>query len=275
MIFGTTTSLPVFIAMILIMGICAAAYCSSCAMTLTANWWPTKKGIVLGWSTMGIVLMSVVYAPLIPSAYASFGITGTEIGLAVIIAIVGIICLIFVKDTPEAAGTTPDGEVGADLEEVRNITKAMSEYKSPFTFSKIVKDRNSWFMALGVGLPLMVAMTYISTTIPALLSYGYSYPQAAAVFSVGGIVALIGSWAFGMIDQYKGTKLAVTWYIVFMIVAIFAAIFMEDIWACAWISGIILFCPTAPDVTCCPLMSERNMAVGTIPPLISLSEPYS
>lgn len=88
----------------------------------------------------------------------------------------------------------------------------------------------------------MVAMTYISTTIPALLSYGYAYPQAVAVFSVGGIVALIGSWGLGMIDQKIGTKKAVIIYIILVFVAIVAALFMEKSFAFAWISGIILFC---------------------------------
>lgn len=241
-VFGYSTNLPVVLITMLIMGLSSACFSSTCAMTLTANWWPTKKGIVLGWSTMGIVLMSVVYAPYIPSAYNAFGVPGTQLGLAIITVIVAIICFIFIKNTPEEAGTTPDGLTGVDLAQAKEITKQLAEYKSPFTPKKIFSSWNNWAVSLAVGLPLMVAMTYISTTIPALLSYGYSFGQATAVFTVGGIVALIGSWGLGMVDQKVGTKKAVLIYIVFIFVAVVCACFMQKSIAFAWISGMVLFC---------------------------------
>lgn len=240
-IFGYTTSLPVLCIVMFIMGLSSACFSSTCAMTLTANWWPTKKGIVLGWSTMGIVLMSVVYAPYIPLAYDAIGVSMTQVWLAVLTVVVAIICFIFVKNTPEEAGTTPDGLTGVDLAQAKEITRQLSEYKSPFTPKKIFSSWNNWAVALAVGLPLMVAMTYISTTIPALLSYGYDYGQAVAVFSVGGVVALVGSWGLGFVDSKIGTKKAVIIYVIMIIVAIVAAIFMKNSFAFAWISGIILF----------------------------------
>lgn len=241
-IFGFTDNLVVLIIVMLLLGFASSAYCSTCAFVLTANWWPTKKGIVLGWSTMGIVLMSVVYAPYIPSAYAAFGIGWTNVGLGAIAVIIGIISLIFIKDTPEAAGTTPDGLVGVDLEKAKNITAELAAYKSPYTLKKMISSPNNWIVSLSVGIPLMVAMTYIATTIPALLSFGYSYMQAAAVFSVGGIVALFGSWALGMVDQKIGTKKALIIMLILMLIAVISCLFMDKNFTFAWISGVVLFC---------------------------------
>lgn len=241
-IFGMTDNLVLFIVLMFVLGICSGAYSSTCAMTLTANWWPTKKGVVLGFSTMGIVLMSVVYAPLMPKAYAAIGVEKTQIVLAVLFIIVALISFFVVKDTPEEAGTTPDGLEGLELSETKKLVEELHNYKSPFTLRKLVKDYNNWTMALCVGLPLMVAMTYIATTIPALLSYGYDIRFATGAFAVGGIVALVGSFAFGVIDQKLGTKLATTIYIVCMFVAVIAAIFMKNSAACVWVATIILFC---------------------------------
>lgn len=241
-IFGLTSNITLLIIMMLLMGIMAGGYAETAAMTLTANWWPTKKGVVLGFSTMGIVLMSVVYVPYIPGAYAKFGIGGTNIALAVITAIVGIIGLIFIKDTPEEAGTTPDGLTGVNLANAKEITRQLSEYKSPYTMKKLAGSINNWLIALSVGLPLMVAMTYIASTIPALLSFGYSFPQATAIFSVGGIVSLFGSWALGVVDQKIGTKKAIIIYISFCIIALIFCLFMDKSYVCAWFAGMILFC---------------------------------
>lgn len=241
-IFGFTTNLVVLAIVMLVMGLASAAFSSTAAMTLTANWWPTKKGVVLGFSTMGIVLMSVIYAPIMPTVYAMLGIQKAQIILAVITIVVAVICFAFIKNTPEEAGTTPDGLVGLDLSNAKEITKALSEYKSPFTFKQIVTNPNNWLVSLAVGLPLMVAMSFISSVIPALLSYGYAYPQASAIMAAGGIIALVGSAALGALDTKMGTRKTVWIFIVFVLVAVIVAIFMPKGLAFAWVAGMVLFC---------------------------------
>ena len=241
-IFGFTTNFILLAVVMLIMGLSSAAFSSTCAMTLTANWWPTKKGVVLGFSTMGIVLMTVVYAPIMPTVYAMIGIQKTQLILAVITIVVAIVSFVGIKNTPEEAGTTPDGLVGLDLSNAKEITKALSEYKSPFTFNQIVTNPNNWLVSLAVGLPLMVAMTFISSVIPALLSYGYAFPQASAIMAAGGIIALVGSAALGALDTKMGTRKTVWIFIVFVLVAVVVAIFMPKGIAFAWVAGMILFC---------------------------------
>jgi OFA family oxalate/formate antiporter-like MFS transporter len=241
-IFGMTDNLVLFCALMFVLGICSGAYSSTCAMTLTANWWPTKKGVVLGFSTMGVVLMQVVYVPVMPKAYAAIGVQNTQIVLSVIIVIVALISFFVIKDTPEEAGTTPDGLEGRELSESKKLVEELHNYKSPFTLGKLAKDYNNWTMALSVGLPLLTAMTFIATTIPALLSYGYSIEFASGVFAFCGIVALAGSFLFGVIDQKMGTKLATTIYIICMVVAFIAAIFMQKGAAYVWIAAVILMC---------------------------------
>ena len=189
---------------------------------------------------MGVVLMQIVYVPIMPKLFAAFGIEKTHVILAVLTLIVAVISFLLIKDTPEEAGTTPDGMEGLELAETKKIIEELHAYKSPYTLGKLAKDPYSWTMALGTGLPLMVAMTYIASTIPALLSYGYDFGFASLVFAVGGVVALVGSFAFGVIDQKIGTKAATTLYICFMFVAVIAAIFMKQSVACVWISSIIL-----------------------------------
>lgn len=238
--FGRVQSLPALFVLMFIMGASSGCFSSTCAMVLTANWWPTKKGIVLGFSTMGVVLMQVVYVPVMPKLFGMLGIEKSHVILAVITLIVAVISFLLIKDTPEEAGTTPDGMEGLELEQTKAIIAELHAYKSPYTFGKLAKDPSNWTMAFGTMLPLMVAMTYIASTIPALLSYGYDFSFASLVFAIGGIVALIGSAVFGVIDQKVGTKAATTLYICFMFVAIIAAIFMKDSVVCVWVSSIIL-----------------------------------
>ena len=248
-LFGTTVFIIIFgysqnpmvltCIMILLLGLAGSMYASTAVMTLTANWWPTKKGAVLGWSTMGIILMSVVYAPYMPSAFAKFGIGLTNVGIGIFVAIMGVISLFVVKDTPEEANTTPDGLTGVSLEKTKEITKALSEYQSPYTFGKMIKNPNNWFVAFAMGISLMVAMTFIASTIPALLSFGYNFGQASAIFAVGGVVALAGSWIHGMLDMKIGTRTTVIIFLFIMLLGAISCLFMPQSIVFGWISGMI------------------------------------
>ncbi|MCI8991640.1 MAG: MFS transporter [Eubacterium sp.] len=238
-VFGYTNNLGVLILMILVMGLAGSMFASTAVMTLTANWWPTKKAIVLGYSTMGIILMSIVYAPYIPVAFAAIGIGPTNLWLAVAIAVMGVISLALVKDTPEEAGTTPDGMTGVSLDKAKEISRQLAEYKSPYTFQKLAKNPNNWCVAFAMGISLMVAMTFIATTIPALLSFQYDYGQAIAIFSVGGVAALAGSWILGMVDLKIGTKKTVVIFLVIMLVGAISCCLMPKAIMAAWVAGMI------------------------------------
>ena len=240
-IYGRTESLGLFLVLMFIMGAASGCFSSTCAMTLTANWWPTKKGVVLGFSTIGVVLMQIVYVPVMPVLYAKIGVPNTQIVLAIITLIIALISFFIIKDTPEEAGTTPDGLEGVELEKAKEITKALHEYKSPFTLGKLAKDPSNWTQAIGTMIPLLVAMTFIASTIPILIAYGYAPEFASMVFAIGGILCIIGSVAFGFIDQKLGTKKAFIIYIFFMMLAIILAMFMRTSVICVWLAAMILF----------------------------------
>ena len=109
-VFGTTKSLPLFLIVILIIGFLGGGYEKNGGMTLTASWWPTKKGIVLGFTTMGIVAMNFLYVPMMPKLLGKLGLGGGMTVIAVILIIVAIITAICVKNNPEEAGEYPDGD---------------------------------------------------------------------------------------------------------------------------------------------------------------------
>lgn len=240
-VFGRTTSFPLFLALILVIGFLSAAFDKCGAMTMTANWWPTKKGVVLGFTTMGIVAMNVVYVPIMPKLFEKFGIPNAITIIGVIVVIVALIALVL-KDTPEEAGTYPDGDPIYATEEGAKVGQMMKDYKSPFTFGKVCKDRNTWLISIGAGVSYMACMSFIASTIPALLSMGYEFSFASAVFAVGGIFAFIGSFLFGVIDQKLGTKKAYIPYFICIIVAFLCCTQMGKGAGFVWVAAIILFC---------------------------------
>ncbi|MBQ8662428.1 MAG: MFS transporter [Eubacterium sp.] len=239
-IFGTTQSFPLFLIVMLAIGFLGGGYEKNGGMTLTANWWPTKKGVVLGFTTMGIVAMNFVYVPQMPKLIGRFGLGMTMTFLAIILIVVAIIGAIAVKNTPEEAGEYPDGDPTYAVNGAE-IAKMMREYKSPFTLGKILSDRDTWFIGLGSGFAFLAVMSYIASAIPTMLAYGYDYGMASAVFAVGGIFAIVGSFLFGVIDQKMGTKKAFIIYFVCIIIGFLLTLAMPMGPQFCWISGIIIF----------------------------------
>lgn len=239
-VFGVTKNLPVYLTVILIIGFLGGGYEKNGGMTLTANWWPTKKGIVLGFTTMGIVAMNIVYVPMMPKLLGALGLGGGMAVIAVILVVVAVITLLFVKNTPEEAGEYPDGDATYAVNG-EEIAKMMREYKSPFTLGKVLKDRNTWFIGLGSAFAFMAVMSYIASAIPTMIGYGYEPGFATTIFAVGGIMGIIGSFLFGVIDQKMGTKKAFIVYFIAIIIGFLFTLLMPKGAVFCWLAGVIIF----------------------------------
>jgi len=217
-IYGNTSSLGLFVFCILVLGFASGGYKESASLVLITNWFPRKKGIVLGWVTMGIVLANIVYEPFIPRAFAKFGLGATEIALALFFVLVAIIIALFVKNLPEEMNEYPDGDP-TGLEDLQATLKAIREYRSPFTFRKMLTLKQTWQVGIGWGLMWMAAMSYVSQVVPSLLANGYEFNYAVSVLMFAGFCGLFGSWLFGFIDQKVGTKRASQIYVICAIIA--------------------------------------------------------
>ena len=239
-IFGFTSSLPLYLIMILLLGLLGGAYEKSGGMLLTANWWPTKKGVVLGITTIGIILMNIVYVPYMPRLLGSVGLGWGMTIIAGVLVLVAIWTLVGIKNTPEEAGEYPDGDPTYAVNGAE-IDKLMREYKSPFKFSVLAKDSSTWLIAFGSGFAFMAVMSYIASAIPTMMAYGYDYPFATTIFAVGGICGIVGSFLFGLIDQKIGTKKTFIIYFICIIIGFVCTLLMPKGPIFCWLAGIIIF----------------------------------
>lgn len=237
--YGFISNLTLFIIVIFIVGFLSGGFKTSGANSLVANWWPTKKGIVLGFVTMGIPLMDIVYQPFVPQAFGRFGIAPTMIVIGVIVLVVAIIGILFIKNTPEETGEYPDGD-SSNPEDLKAVVKEMREYKSPFSFKKVFLSRATFDIGLGMGLLFMVGMTYIASIVPRLLSVGYEYSFAVLVLMVcGGAAGIVGSWLIGLLDLKVGTKRACLVFAALLGVAMVMALFHSIGPAFVWVASAV------------------------------------
>lgn len=238
-VYGFATNITLFIVMIFVIGFLSGAYQTAGANAMVANWWPTKKGIVLGFVTMGIVLIDIVWQPFIPRAFARFGVGPTMAAVGILILIIAVIGILVTKNTPEEAGEHPDGDSN-NAENIAAVVKEMREYKSPFTVRKVLFSRAAFDIGIGMGLLYMAGMTYLASIVPRLLSVGYDYNFALIVLAVcGGAIGIAGSWLIGLLDQKLGTKRATIVFNIMLLVGIILSLFHGSGVVVVWISSAI------------------------------------
>ena len=209
------------------------------ATMLIGNWFPRRKGTVMGIVTMAFPLvtglgLSVCYSQFFGAIMPAL-MTGQVpdytmafvqcFGLYWILGLISIlICAIFLKDFPEQCGAYRDNDRSFTPEMAQKMMMAEIEArkKSVWKRSKIWGCKAWWLMAIPNGLLLSCAMAFMVQIIPVLNGYGEALDVLklsdtfillnsgpTTVLTGLAIFACFGSWFLGVMDTKFGTKTAV------------------------------------------------------------------
>ena len=226
-VFARTTSWVVFSICAIIGVVLAMAVCGVVVPhNLMNKWFPTRKGLALGWATMGMPLCSATYPALMQLGIAkiSFETTFTLIGS--LVAVLGIVSLAWCKNYPEEVGAYPDNIKISEEEMKENIEKERN-HVSNWKISELFKTSTVWTIGIGYGLVWMGIVGIVSQLIPRMISIGFGQAQATMYFSIVSIIGIVGSYLWGVLDQWAGTKKASLiygcWWIITYIFLIFGS----------------------------------------------------
>jgi len=225
-IFGFCSTPTMYLIVLSAMSFVANAYGLIGTATLMGNWFPRKKGIALGWATMGAPFCTATFVAILSGLYGSVGLPIASVIVGAVLVILGVASFFWVHDYPEEVGAYPDN-IPEGREKLESQLADMKNYKSPFTVKKLLKDKDMWLIAIGFGMLWMVTVGIVSQFIPRMISVGYAQPDALMLLTVASIVGLVGSYFWGWLDQKVGTKLASCVYSLSYIVALLLLIFAK------------------------------------------------
>ena len=232
-IFGFASTPVLYLIVLTALCFVANAFGLISTATLMGNWFPRKKGIALGWATMGAPLATATVVALLSTLYGAIGLPMTSAGVGIVVMLMGIITFFWVKDYPEEVGVYPDNikEGGEQLSAQLN---EMKSYKSSFTVGRLLRDKDMWLIAVGFGLLWMVTVGIVSQFVPRMISVwapamGAEAAQGKAMLmlTVAALIGLVGSYFWGWLDQKVGTKPASCVYSLSYIAALLLLIFAQ------------------------------------------------
>ncbi|MCC8141637.1 MAG: MFS transporter [Lachnospiraceae bacterium] len=191
------------------------------------NWFPRKKGIALGWATMGAPICTATFVTLLSVMIAARGLHFTFLIMGIVIIVFGIVSFFWVRDYPQERGAYPDNI--KDEAGVYESAEETKEYKSPYTIGQVLKMKNMWLIALGFGALWMVTIAVVSQFVPRMMSVGFTNATALTLLTVAAIFGIVGSYLWGWLDQKIGTKPATVIYACCFIVALLLLVFVSGI----------------------------------------------
>lgn len=182
---------------------------------LVGQWFPTKKGGVMGIATFAFPIGNGVLG-----AFAAVAFKGGEPHVALAFApflaifVIGwIIGLIFVPDYPEEVGAYRDNNANMTPEMAKAMMESEIENKKTtvWKLNHSLTTRDFWFITIPAGCLLMFSVGTMTQTNAILGQMGdglNSFGGFAGVMMMIMIFGLIGSFALGFLDQKLGTKKA-------------------------------------------------------------------
>ncbi|QIB67947.1 OFA family MFS transporter [Aminipila butyrica] len=184
--------------------------------SLVVQWFPRKKGLANGLTTMGHHMGSAFYVPMIAYLIGSVGFAKGTTMAAFIALGLGVIGLIFIRNTPQERGIYPDN-VSKEIYEAEYFTETVDE-TSIWTVPKLLKTKELWLVAMVVGINQLVTTGVMSQLVVRNVGLGLSQNTAIALMTVCAVIGFAGGYAFGWIDQKLGVKKAIliflAWYCV-------------------------------------------------------------
>ena len=199
-------------------------WCTFAIGILVGQWFPTRKGTVMGITTLAFpiangligVFAGMVFATGAPQVFSSF------LPFWIICLIGLIIGIIFMKDYPEQCGAYRDNDKSMTPEVANAMLAEEIEAKktSVWKMNHALTTRDFWFVTIPMAAILMCAIGVMTQTASIIGSFDVEkFGGYAGVMAMVMIFGLIGSYVLGIIDTKIGTKKAIIIAVVLMILS--------------------------------------------------------
>ena len=202
---GISKEFAIFSVAMVVANAAASAWGFNTVPVFVANWFPTKKGAIQGFVSMGIPLGAGFSSMAYNFGMQRFGIDGAFIPFMVIAAVALVLLGVFVTVTPEEHGLVPDTMDRCE-KNVPILSVPEGGKDNTALTGRLLHDRR--FMALSVilGIQLLYSGGLMVQIAPRLFELGYSMDEAINAMLVSALFACVGSWIAGVVGDRIGSR---------------------------------------------------------------------
>ena len=188
--------------------------------TLVAQWFPKKKGVVMGYTTMGHNLASAFYVPIITWLVGRFGIGRGVMVPAISAIILGILGFVLIRNTPQERNMNPDN-VSDEVYRSEYFTGETAG-EEVWNVKSLLKTKELWLAAVTTGFFQICSVGVMSQLVIRNVSLGFTQNQAISMMTVIACIGVAGSWLVGILDDKIGTKRTMILFGIWYMIALLA-----------------------------------------------------
>ena len=210
-----------------LVNITSVIYATFAVGILIGQWFPTRKGTVMGIATFAFPIANglvSIFAGLVFPENAPPDIFGAFLPFFIVFVVGWLIGLIFVTDYPEQCGAYRDNDKSMTPE----IAKAMMEQEienkktTVWKLAHTLASRDFWFITIPMGFLLMFSVGTMTQSADIIGQVGLDFGSTMGMIMIFG---LVGSYVLGLLDTRFGTKRSVLIALCIMVIAgIFGAL---------------------------------------------------
>lgn len=204
-IYGNAPSIPVYAVCLVLMVTLINAFSLVLGLSICTNWFPTKKGVVMGFTTIGMNLASALISQILNQLSEHFNIAIAISIMGGVIILVAVLTQIFIKETPEEAGCYPDND--PYVAELLKRQDSEQGEVSTVTYADALKNPKTWIFGVAYGFFGLATVGIMSQLVGFFqTTKGYNFQAALNVVTIAAVIGIVGSVLWGIVDQKIGTK---------------------------------------------------------------------
>lgn len=222
-IMSLLTSQPIFLLFYVLAFVFADLWSKLGNGVLVGQWFPTRKGTVMGLSTFAFPIGTGVLLSLFASIFAKRG-AFAGFSWIFILGVVGILILAFaLSNYPEEVGCYRDNDHSMTKEKAEEMMnqEMAAKQKSVWTIKACLTSRDFWFIVIPEAAILFASVGFMVQIISVfnMVDAEFYAQYGAGVMTMISVVACLGSWVLGVIDTKRGTKFSILLTSIIMLLA--------------------------------------------------------
>lgn len=184
-----------------------------------AQWFPKRKGIVMGYTTMGHNMSTGFFVPLITYLVAKLGVTNAVVLPVILVFILAVAGLILMRNMPQERGINPDN-VSDEIYQKEYFNEELDD-DGGWTVKKLFSRKTFWLVAVASGGFQFVSTIIITQLVVRNQEIGFTQTQAVSIMTILAFAGIVGSWIIGAMDQKWGTKKTMIFFGIWYAAALF------------------------------------------------------
>lgn len=213
--YGNAPTIPMYAIALVLMITLISAFSLNVGMAICTNWFPTKKGVIMGLATIGMNLASALINQILNVLTNHWNIAIAISIMGCVILFVALLTALFIKQRPEEAGCYPDNDPA--VAELIHQEEERTKNETPMGYKETLKNKYVWIFGIAYGFFGMATVGIMSQLVGFFMdTKGWEIQTALNTVTTAAVIGIIGSVFWGHIDQKIGTKKTSTifgiWY---------------------------------------------------------------